>query len=247
MNEAGIERKRLDELARRAVYSGQATFTKFLEPALERDCAFAAGEAGVRVDFFGGYEDAERRVAAFHGDYETVEEYPVVCLRLSWNPKYGAPGHRDLLGAVMGLGIGREETGDIVVGQGEAFLFTLEEMADYICASLDAAGRTKLKVERASGEIHLPEPEGVQIRETVASERLDAILAAGYNLSRAEAQRLIRSGLVKLNHVVETRTDAHLETGDLLSARGYGRLKILEFLGQTRRGRDAVLLFRYGK
>ena len=34
---------------------------------------------------------------------------------------------------------------------------------------------------------------------------------------------------------------------DLLSARGYGRLKILEFLGQTRRGRDAVLLFRYGK
>ena len=242
-----MERKRLDELARRAARTGLRAYTKFLDPALERDCAYAAGEAGVRMEFYGGYEDAERRIAAFFDEYAPEEPWPVVCLRLRWNAKYGKPGHRDLLGALMGLGINREETGDIVVGEGEAYLFALEEIADYICANLDSAGRTALKVERAEGEISLPEPEGVTIRETVASERLDGVLAAGYNLSRAEAQRLIRSGLVKLNHIVETRTDARLNAGDLLSARGYGRLKVLEFPGMTRRGRYAVLLFRYGK
>ncbi len=248
MNESGMERKRLDELARRAAHSGRLAFTKFLEPSLERECAFAASEAGAKVAFFGGFDEAERRVAAFYAEDAPEEwEYPVVCLRLSWNAKYAAPGHRDMLGALMGLGINREETGDIVVGEGEAFLFALEEIADYIAANFESAGHAKLKIERAEGEIALPEPEGVQIRETVASERLDGVLAAGYNLSRAEAQRLIRSGLVKLNHVVETRTDARLNEGDLISARGHGRLKVLEFPGLTRRGRCAVILFRYGK
>ena len=37
----------------------------------------------------------------------------------------------------------------------------------------------------------------------------------------------------------------HLEEGDLLSVRGYGRMKILEFEGRTRKGRLAVRLFRY--
>ena len=247
MNDAGMERKRLDELARRAAHTGLWVHSKFLDPALERDCAFAAGDAGAKVSFFGGYADAERRVTGFYSADAPEEPWPVVCIRLRWNAKYGSPGHRDLLGALMGLGIAREETGDILVGQGEAYLFALDEIADYICASLDAAGRTKLKAERAEGEISLPEPEGVRIRETVASERLDAVLAAGYNLSRAEAQRLIRSGLVKLNHVVETHTDARLSEGDLISARGFGRLRVLEFPGMTRRGRWAVDLFRYGK
>ena len=246
MNEAGMERKRLDELARRAAHTGTRTFTKFLDPALERDCAFAAGEAGVRVDYSGGYDDAERRVAAFYNDYAAEEPWPIACIRLSWNAKYGSPGHRDLLGALMGLGIDRGETGDIAVGEGEAFVFVLDEIADYICASMDSAGRTKLKAERAEGEIRLPEPLGVTIRETVSSERLDAVLAAGCKLSRADAQKLIRSGLVKLNHIEETRTDVRVNAGDLISARGYGRIRVLDFPGLTRRGRYAVLLFRYG-
>ena len=94
-------------------------------------------------------------------------------------------------------------------------------------------------------EILLREPEGTQLRATVSSERLDAVLAAGLKLSRSEAQRLIEAGLVKRNHAPELRGDVHLEEGDLLSVRGYGRMKILEFEGRTRKGRLAVRIFRY--
>ena len=57
--------KRLGELALRAGHTGRVCFTRFLEPALERDAVAAAVRASVKAEFWGGYEDAERRVAAF--------------------------------------------------------------------------------------------------------------------------------------------------------------------------------------
>lgn len=85
------------------------------------------------------------------------------------------------------------------------------------------------------------------MRVTVPALRLDAVLAAGYRLSRAEAQKLIRAGLVKLDHVPELRADARVEAGSLLSARGYGRLRVDEVQGETRKGRVGLMLFRYGR
>ena len=87
----------------------------------------------------------------------------------------------------------------------------------------------------------------MRFRETVPSVRMDAVLAAGYDLSRQQAQNLIRSGAVKRNHVEDIHTDRAMEDGDLLSVRGYGRLKLEQVVGETRKGRVAIRLFRYGK
>ena len=243
-----LEVKRLRELALRACYAGGIACTRFLEPPMEREALAAANAAGVHACFWGGYPDAERRVAAFYADEAPAEtDFPIACLELRWNPKYASPGHRDLLGAVMGLGLSRDSTGDIAPGaaEGRAYLFAHRDMADYIRTNLESAGRAALKVENMDAPPVLREPEGTQLRATVSSERLDAVLAAGLKLPRGEAQRLIESGLVKRNHAPELRGDVHLEEGDLLSVRGYGRMKILEFEGRTRKGRLAVRLFRY--
>ena len=84
------------------------------------------------------------------------------------------------------------------------------------------------------------------MRLTVQQQRLDAVLAAACRLSRSEAQRLIAAGLVKLNHVPNTHSDAKLTEGDLISARGYGRIRVEAFGGETRRGRQVVSVFKYG-
>ena len=247
-----LDIRRLDELAIRAAKTGRAQFTRFLEPSLLEAVRRAAGGQRVQVKTFGGYPDAERVMAAFYDDDEPAEtDFPLRVLRITWNAKFASPVHRDLLGAVMGLGIEREATGDIVLGRWRdepcAALFATVEMADYIAANLDSAGRAAIKVEIADELPELTPPEGREIRVTVQTPRLDAVVAAGYNLSRAQAQRLVNAGLVKLNHVPEMHTDAQLKPGDLISARGYGRLRIDEAPGQTRRGRQALLLFRYGK
>ena len=41
--------------------------------------------------------------------------------------------------------------------------------------------------------------------------------------------------------------DAKLSEGDLISARGYGRVKVVAFQGESRRGRQIVQVFKYGK
>lgn len=240
------EEKRFQELARRAVLAGRTGYSRFIEPALIETARKCAREAGCTVEFSGGYPGAERTVAAFVAEGDAAD-YPIACLDIMWNTRFSTVGHRDLLGAVMGLSIEREMTGDIVLaGDGRAYLFVIREMADYVSANLESAGRAALKIAPHEGDIICPEPEGRHIRITLASPRLDAFVSAGYDLSRSEAQRLINAGLVKLNHVPETRTDTGVDAGDLISVRGHGRMKIEELLGQTRRGRLAAQVFRYG-
>jgi RNA-binding protein YlmH len=248
----GALEKRLNELALRARHSGLACFTRFLEPSTLAAVNATAGRVGVKVALWGGYEGAERCVAAFHADDPPeAGDWPVLALRLQWNDKFADPGHRDLLGAVMGLGIEREMTGDIAMGEYRgapcAYLFALEEVADYIAANLESAGRASLKVSMATEEPALLPPEGEHLRLTVQQQRLDAVLAAACRLSRSEAQRLIAAGLLKLNHVPHLRPDARLNEGDLISARGYGRVRVTAFQGESRRGRQVLQVFRYGK
>ena len=239
--------RRMRELALRAHHSGQPQFTAFLEPPEEIAARAAANDAGTRVAFFGGFPEAERRIAGFSDDPMDEAEFPIACLLLKWNAKYSAPEHRDLLGALMGLGIERDSTGDIAFGEddGTAYLFVREEISDYIRANLESAGRAPLTAERTDDAPRLRPPTGVTVRVTVSSERMDAILAEGLNLSRAQAQRLIAQGLVKRNHVVELRGDLHLTEGDLLSVRGCGRIRVQALDGITRKGRQSVRLFKY--
>lgn len=247
----GPEQKRLNELALRAAYGVAPAFSKFLEPAMADAVRAAAKAAGVRAAFWGGYEGAERVVAAFYdGEPPEGSEYPIAALRVDWNDRFAHPAHRDLLGAAMGLGVERDTTGDIALGRrGDApcaWLFCLEEVADYICASFESAGRAAVRVCREAGEPAILPPEGTAMRATVQQLRLDAVVAAACRLSRSEAQRLIAAGLVKLNHVPNLRADARLEAGDLLSVRGHGRIRVDALQGESRRGRQVVSLFLYG-
>jgi RNA-binding protein YlmH len=238
-----LDRAHLHDLCR-AAHRGQIRFTRFLEPPHQAEAVRCAKEEGVEAAFFGGYEGAERAVAAFY-EGEPPESWPVECLRADWSAAFSKVQHRDLLGALMGLGIERSLMGDIVVGEGSAYLFAIESVAPLILSELTSAGRAKLSVRRAEGEA-LPYEAGVSIRDTVSTMRLDALIAAGFSLGRAEAQEVIRRGLVKLNHLPEARTDARIRAGDLISVRGQGRLRVDEEQGPTKKGRLGVKMTRFG-
>ena len=242
-----MEEKRLRELALRAAHACAPTYTRFLEPPMEIACRAAANFAGCEVAFDGGYEGAERRVAGFYAGAAEALSFPIRRLCVDWNARYGSPGHRDILGALMGLGVGRETLGDIALLREGALLFVHEDIADYVAANLESCGRVKVRVSPCGEEVAPPEPEGTLIYRTVPSERLDAVLSAAYDLSRQKAQEMIRAELVKVDHAVETRFDARLQEGSLVSARGLGRFRVQEVTGLTRKGRVGLRLFVYGK
>ena len=236
--------RRLDELSARVSRTGVACFTAFLSPAEMQWAQASANRQRVNVSFQGGYEDAERTVACFWEDEEPVG-FPIVALKLTW-PHQSAPGHRDVLGSVMGLGIKRSCIGDIVLEDEAGYLFAERQMASHIADSLTSAGRIRLQVETMEEMPQITPPEGVALQDTVHSLRLDAVIAAGFNLSRADAADLIAAGHAKLRHLPTERGDARVAEGDAISLRGYGRLVVEEVGNPTKKGRLPLRLIRYG-
>lgn len=242
-----IFEKRLRELAIRASKRGEAAFTHFMDLNQIQLAIAAANSEGVRLVLEGGHPDAERRMGAFY-DYEPPEQWqwPIQPVELTWRAQFGSPGHRDLLGALMGLGFERERMGDIVLSGDRAYVFAEPEIADYIVRSIESAGRVTIRARLTEGVPELPPPAGRTFRDTVPSMRLDAILAAGFSLSRSEASDRIAHGKAFVNQALQIRPDAEVQEGDLISLRGEGRMRIESVDGETRKGRIAVKIFRYG-
>jgi len=244
-SEAPVAFTRLLELAEQAGGRQCSRFTPFLTPPEAALAQAAAKRARVSLALYGGYEGAERRVVCFYPEGAEPEPFPVTTLEIAWHLQR-APEHRDLLGAVMGLGVQRARVGDIVFAQGKAYLFVESALAGMISQNLLEAGRARLSVTAVNAPPALAEPEGEPRRCTVRSPRLDAVVAEGFGLSRGAAAQRILAGEVKLRHVPTLRPDARVEAGDAISVRGCGRLRIDSFGQATRKERIPVRYTRYG-
>ena len=199
---------------------------------------------------FGGYEDAERKILVFLPDYLEesallAEDSPVACLRATFY-EGDSPSHRDFLGALMGAGIARETVGDICVGKGSCDFFVTAEIAPYLLQSFTGAGRTKLHLEKVSlTQVQIPEPETVEVRDTVASLRLDSIVASGFRMGRSAAAQYITAGRAAIDGLPCEKPDKAVVQGCKISVRGLGKIRLSAVNGQTKKGRISVLIHRY--
>lgn len=199
---------------------------------------------------FGGYPDAERQMLCYLPEYLYEEclmedDSPVACLRASF---FGGDtlSHRDFLGALMGAGVARETVGDICVDKGSCDFFVSKEIAPYLLSNFDSAGRTKLQLKQiALHEAHIPEPEIRQIRDTLASVRLDAVIGSGFKIARGPASDYVSAGKVSINGLPCTKSDKSVNQNDTISVRGLGKIKLTQVNGQTKKGRISVVIHRY--
>lgn len=207
----------------------------------------AAHYPAVRVDFFGGYDGAERVKAAFmQQDFPGKPVYQIVALLIRWDKRFSSLSHRDVLGAVLGCGIDRDVVGDIVMVNEGCYVLVHEPMQRFLLASLTSVGSAMVTVSEAELESVPPKEEKVkEIRTTVASLRLDVIAAAGFGTSRTKMSDDIAADKIKLNWQDVRKGDQPVKAGDIISLRGRGRLEMAEVLGTTKKGRMSVLLRRY--
>lgn len=225
---------RMDDLISRAQRTGITQFTPFLDPASAWEMARICKSADLPCRSYGGYDEAERLVLAV-GDYAEDAVFPVQALMLSWDKRFERPAHHDILGAIMALGVKRETFGDILVGEGAAYVFVLSGMVGSI-SSLTSAGRASLRVEPCQPK-DIIKPQGKMVSATFKSFRLDAIVAEGMRVSRPAASQLISQGRVFLNFTPCLKPDERIKTGDIISVRGMGRIKIGEAGGRSRKDR----------
>lgn len=231
----------------RAAELGRTLPGDFLEPPARRvlEKALTAASLNGQLSCFGGYPVAERQRAVFHPPGWVLEEHDFELALLCLTPLYRDTllTHPAVMGAVLAQGIRREKIGDIVVTDGLGFVFTTEELSAEL--RITEAGHIRVACERCDlSRLADYSPALTTAHITVASLRLDAVIAAAYSLSRTQAAGLITAAQVKVNLVPVTAQAATVHAGDLLSLRGHGRVSIEEIAGTTRKGRMRLLIAR---
>lgn len=223
--------------------------TCFLSPRELEMAKFLFGEPeGLYA--FGGYGDAERKMLIFLPEYLEdnalyEEDSPCICLRAEFY-EGDSPNHRDFLGALMGAGIGRETVGDICVGKGSCDFFVTAEMAPYILQNFNSAGRTKLRLTQISlSEASIPEPEVKEIRDTLASLRLDSVISSGFRIGRSLAAQYVSTGKAAIDGLPCEKPDKAIVEGMKISVRGLGKIKLHAVGGRTKKDRIPVVIHRY--
>ena len=250
MDEKELIRARLTELDRLAYERNILKTSGFLSYA-EQQAYHQLQKAGsflTPTHFLGGgYEESERAAAFFLPDYMDKAEAEGAKIAVL---KAEVPGekyaeeltHRDYLGALMNLGIDRGQIGDILIDRTDssACCFVLKTMTGYICRELCRVKHTTvLAAEIPPGKCTV-RPEFEEREGSVASERLDAVLALVFRLARGKAQELIDREAVIVDGSTAHSGGFPLKAGSRVSVRGFGKFIYAGVVTSTKKGRLLV-------
>ena len=242
-------KNRVDDLKNMAFGRDIVTFTDFLDlHQLHRIKDLRNDFPGIATETFGGYEGAERQMAAFIPDALFYEwEYPIRCLKITKETgKFPETlSHRDYLGALVHLGVERSMIGDILLRDDEAWFFCVDSMADFFAGELIKIRHTAVHTQILPRMDLVPEPVRKPVQGTVSSVRLDAVIAVAFGGSRTKLMPLIQGGKVYVNGSLITSNGYTLREGDVVSVRGKGKFRFVQVFSQTKKGRYPILLEIY--
>ncbi|WP_353932982.1 photosystem II S4 domain protein [Okeanomitos corallinicola TIOX110] len=249
----GVENRdstaRVIDQAEQAIKTWEVVFTDFLSPPELAEIQRAFSRlTEVHIFAWGGYPQAERkRVAIARAELPLDEsQVAVTALEIAGNFLFDTATHRDFLGAMLGTGIVREKTGDIIIlGERGAQAIVVPELVDFLEMSLKQVRSVPVKTQPIDiNELKIREPKKKELTTVEASLRLDAIASAGFGMSRSKMVDLIDSGDVRVNWKEITQASSQVKTGDLIAIRGKGRLEVGE-IAVTKKERYRVQLTKY--
>lgn len=224
---------------------GHSDFLDLRHQELAR--AVAVNGENIEWQLNGGYDEAERKRLVVYSPWETEVDAGIAYIRISHKEFPGQSiGHPDYLGAVLNLGLKREKLGDIVMQNNIAFLLADAGIADFICQQL-----TRVKHSTVSAKIISPHnfvyqpPELTTLQLNISSLRLDAAVAAVFNLSRSQVDAYIEGGETRINQLEVGKSSTAIKAGDLISVRGLGRFRLEEIGGLSRKGRQHVTISKW--
>ena len=243
MNEQELCKKRLIDLSKQANRKGIVLFSDFLNLSEQNIYQQNQKFYETKTECFGGVDFAERQIIAFIPDALYYEwEYPIIALKITPSyPKFAEKlGHRDILGALMHLGIDRSKIGDIYVGEDSYYLICEDSVADFFIENLDKIRHTVVKLsyvplEELTSVQKMKDMDGI-----ITSNRLDSILACVFRLSRSQALDLLRGEKVFVNGKCVQNPSYTVKSDEIISLRGYGRFVFVGETGQTGKGRTKI-------
>ena len=240
---------RVIDLAEQAIKTWEVGVTDFLSPPelLEVRQVFDR-LTEIQLVAWGGYPQAERqRCAIARADIPLSEDsVTLAAVDIAGNFLFDPATHRDFLGSLLGCGIVREKSGDIIIlGERGAQAIIVPEMVEFLTLHLQQVRSVPVQVKEISlADLKIREPKKKELTTVEASLRLDAIASAGFGLSRSKMVDFINSGDVRVNWKDVSQSSYNLKMGDLVALRGKGRLEVGE-ITVTKKDRYRVQLTRF--
>ncbi len=242
MDEGELIKKRFKELISRSLNQGYFIFTDFL--GLNEQSLFfeAARESGpVKHTAFGGAEGVERVIIRF-GDEEELgysEPFPITTIKIAPKSQKFADrlSHRDFLGSLMNLGIERSTLGDIVIKDNVGYLFAKNEMRDFICGELTRVKNTDVTATPCDFLPDSPLYSTKRVKVMAVGERLDAVVAKVFSISREESLLYFKRGLVFANGRQIENSSYIPKRNEKISVRGLGRFIYLSYETTSKKGK----------
>ena len=227
MNEQELCRKRLIDLSKQADLKGIVTFSDFLNLNEQNIYHAVQNMLYTKAQLFGGYDSAERQMVAFIPDALYYDfDYPIRCIHIV--PKYPKFAekltHRDVLGALMNLGIERNRLGDILCFDEDYYVFCDEGILPFIMAELGKIRHTLVDLTEENDYADLQANISLEEQyDMIASNRIDCIIAKAFHLSRSEASAYLAAEKVFINGKCITNCNQSCENGAIISVRGKAR------------------------
>lgn len=240
-------KKRVTELKRRAESAYRAEFTDFL--TLSEIQTAKSVLAGANFLFYGGYADSERQMLCIAPDTTEItrELFPICGMRITPKNVRFAENitHRDVLGSVLGLGLERSVIGDIYLKEKEAYLLCAKRIAPFLSEHLMQIRHTAVSCRNAPAGADEFKRDFQIVTRTAASNRIDAVASAAFGVSRSGIASAVSGGKLFINGRETASPSAAVEEGDVISLRGYGKVRLKEIGGLTKKGRISITLERY--
>jgi len=249
----GVENRdslaRVIDQAEQAIKTWEVVLTDFLSPPeLAEIQRVFSRLTEVQLAAWGGYPQAERQRIAIARSELPLDQSQVslVAVEIAGNFLFDTASHRDFLGAMLGTGIVREKTGDIIVlGERGAQAIVAPELVEFLSMSLNQVRSVTVKTQQIQvTELKVREPKKKELTTVEASLRLDAIASAGFGMSRSKMVDFIDAGDVRVNWKEVTQASSQVKSGDLIAIRSKGRLEVGE-IAVTKKDRYRVQLTRY--
>lgn len=231
-------RARVLDAERLSDKTGMPRFVGFLDQRERALCESWLSSHHDRLCFCGGHDEAERTVLGIFpvGDLPEPSWAPVTALGFAYRAEKQLT-HRDFLGTLMSAGVKRSSVGDILCGEGLTVVFVHTDILPFLLSEITCVGGEGVRlIPDYSGE--LPAAHRFRdVSDTVASARLDCVVAALCRMSRGDAAEAIIAGRVTLRFLPSESVSATVRTGDTLSVRGCRKFRITELDALTRKGR----------
>lgn len=223
----------------KAFYKKIETQSFFLDPFEQKTLAEIAKKNSIDICFLGGNPDAERKIFVANYYYEPLYEPNYISVL-----EFEASNihHPDVLGALLSLGIDRNDIGDISILDNKVEFVISTEQASFVEFNITKIKNDSVNIKvKKDSKLDLIKPKYEDYTGFVSSLRIDNLLSLFLSTSRTKAKEIVKDRLVKVDFQIIEDPSHQVDEGCLISVRRFGRFVFDRIDGYSKKGNYHII------